>query len=161
MVDALPLDDAVDGLAVDWVEARAPIGAATKKGKGKGKARLPTHILPVAEGSACRLVIEDGDVVLYHCLENDAAAHAADPHDGGGYCGGDDGDDHRHHHHNPGRLAFPYAVGPALEHALGTHSARPGRDAVAVADLPSPFGDRRDVEAAVGRLLEAGLVVAA
>jgi lysine-specific demethylase/histidyl-hydroxylase NO66 len=159
VVDALPLDDVVDRLAVDWIEARAPPGAraggggkASKRHHPKGKApppSLPTHIAPVAEGSAARLVVEGDGVAVYHCLANDPAAHAADR------AAGDD---------DPpppsSRLVFPLEAGPALEHALGVHSARPG-DPVAVAGLPAPFGGVGAVRRAVGALLEAGVVVPA
>lgn len=153
VVNALPLDAAVDALAVDWVQARVPPRrCATAKAWKKGSP-LPPHVMAVAGGSAARIVVEDDVIALYHCLANDAAAHAADP-----ACRGDKGGAADASDEPAGRLEFSLGAGPALEALL---SGQP----VPVADLPrdedDSDGDDEAVDDVVARLLAVGVVVPA
>ena len=136
VVDALPLDAAMDAMAAEWLAARMPLGGGGAR--AAPAACLPPRVRPVAGGSAARLAVEDDVAVVHHCLANEARAHAAAEGGGGA------------------RLEFPLDAAPALEILLGSHSPHAGAP-IEVAGLPGG----RHAEAAARALLAAGVVVPA
>ena len=129
-LSTLPLDAVVDRLAVDFIWARVPPARPPPWPRG---APLPAKVAALAGGSAARIVVEGDVIALYHCLDNDAACHAADPSVEGAA-------------RAParGRLEFPPSVGPALEVLL-----EPVAGPLTVADLPQDEGEGDGGDSAV------------
>lgn len=111
------LDAAADQMAKRWVSDRLPPPltpreeAYTAEGGGGDKVLGPDSRLRLVRRGVARLVVEDGMAVLYHCMENARAHHAA-----------------------PLRpLEFPLEDALAIDRLLAAYP-----EAVRVRDLPHP-----------------------
>ena len=152
VVACLSIDDAADAVGARFMLDRMNPGTGPSARRGKkrkteawnaGDAVLPACVVPAAEGSAARLVVEGDDAVLYHAMSNAAANHASGVVYEDAECR---------------KLHLPLEAAPAVETLLGVHSATQG-DAIDVGALMQAHGP--GLHSVVGKLLELGVVVPA